>query len=54
MEPAPDKIENGRASPVLNSRRVAADGCADDGKDAGTDDRADAKGGERDRAERLL
>ena len=35
-------------------RGIAADGCADDGEDAGTDDRADAEGGERDGAERLF
>jgi hypothetical protein len=48
---------------VLEQRRVddgaeleflAGDGRADDGEDAGTDDGADAEGGQRPRAERLF
>jgi len=54
MHEAQDEINDGGLVPRAGLRWIAADGRADDGEDAGTDDRADAEGGERDGAERLF
>jgi len=54
MEPADGEIEDGRTLPVGELGRIAADRRADDGKNSRTDDRADTKRGQRDRAEGLL
>jgi len=54
MHEAQDEVDDRGLIPRAGLRGVTADGCADDGEDAGTDDRADAESGERDGAERLF
>ncbi len=46
-----EEVDDGRALPVGDLGRIAADGGADDGEDARADDDADAEGGEGDGAE---
>jgi hypothetical protein len=54
MQQAQDEVDDGGLVPRARLCGIAADGCADNGEDAGTDDRADAEGGERDGAERFF
>jgi hypothetical protein len=54
MEHAPDQIDDGRLRPGGEGGRIATDRRADDRKDAGADDDADAERGEGDGAKGLL
>jgi hypothetical protein len=54
MQEAHEEVDDGGFCPLRCCGWVAADGCSDDGEDAGADDGADAEGGERDGAEGLL
>jgi hypothetical protein len=54
VQRSPDEVDDGGLRPGGLGGRVAADGRADDREDARANDDADAKRGERDRAERLL
>jgi hypothetical protein len=49
-----DQVDDGRALPVSQLFRVAANSCANDGKNAAADDCTDAQRRERDRAECLF
>jgi len=53
MQQADDDVDDGGFGELVGGGR-AADGCADDGEDAGADDGANAERGERERAERFL
>jgi hypothetical protein len=54
VESSPDEVDDGGLGPGGLGGGVSADGCADDGEDAGADDDAYAEGGERDGAEGLF
>jgi hypothetical protein len=54
VERSPDEVDDRGLGPGGLGGRVAADGCADDGEDAGADDDAYAESGERDGAEGLF
>jgi hypothetical protein len=54
VKEAEEEVDDRRLRPSGEGRGVAADGGADDGEDARSNDDADAQRGERDRAEVLL
>ena len=54
MEPSNCEVQDGRALPIGEFRRIASNGGTDDGKDSRANDSADAKCSERDGAECLM
>jgi hypothetical protein len=54
VEQAEEEVDDRRLRPGGLLRGIAADGGADDGEDARSDDDADAQRRERDRSKRLL